>query len=269
MLNWLRGKKSADALPTYSKLKGLPSANLPDEAEVVAARWEEIEKELLEIVRRHAEDAPMFSLVLIAQQQVLMAGDPEGGQCLLTFGSPFRAADYVRTLFSGMHPQFGGSSPSQLLGLLGKLRELGVDRFTIDRCPRCPPSTAFTQIGSSGMQAPDDLIKVWATGEAIQMARLELYVERAREWAHAGRLEAARDLALVSVGHVHFEDPRPHLLLGQLAVVLGDRRLLQEARTFLNYFGFATWERRLDEVERAGGCDFSTDEWTRRPARHG
>src|SRR5207247_4336130 len=129
-------------------------------------------------------------------------------------------------------------------------RRSGVDGFTIDPCPRCPPSTRITRIGSHSLRVPGDVIRVWAIGESIQAARIEFYVVRALEWSREGRLEAARNLALQSLGHVYFEDPRPHLLLGQLAVVLGDRLLLEEAKAFLHYFGSVLCEQRLEDVER-------------------
>jgi hypothetical protein len=258
MLNWLRSKRNTEALPHYSGLNALPSPDFPDESEAVAARHGVIARELLESARRPPDDAPFLTEVLVADQGVLTVPHSGGGQCLLTFGTRFRAADYVRTLFTtGSRAQLVSSSASQLVRMLGDPRESGVDSFTIDRCPRCPPSTEFLKIDSRSMRLPADVIKVWAIGESIQVARIEFYVERALEWARDGRLEAARDLALECVGHVFFEDPRPHLLLGQLAVVLGDRRLLQEAKTFLHYFGFVSWERQLEDVERVGICDFS------------
>ena len=257
MLNWLRSRRRTEALPHYSGLKSLPSPELSDECEAVELRRGAIERQLLDSARRPADDAPLFTELLITGQGVVTIPDAgRGGQCLLTFGTRFRAADYVRTL-SGPYVQYASSSPSQLVRMLSDLRESGVDGFTIDPCPRCPPSTMVTKIGSRSMRVPADVIKVWAIGESIQLARMEFYIGRALEWAREGRLEAARELALESVGHVHFEDPRPHLMLGQLAVVLGDRQLLKEARSFLRYFGFISSERILDDVERLGTCDFS------------
>ena len=258
MLSWLGSKRNAEALPHYSGLKGLPSPELPDEPQAVAARHGAIERELLDSARRPPDDSPLLTELLITDQGVVTIPDSGGGECLLTFGTRFRAADYVRTNFtSGARIRFASSSPLQAVRMLGGLRELGVDGFTIDPCARCPPSTKLTKIGSSSIRVPADLITVWAIGEAIQVARIEFYVGRALEWARDGRLEAARDLALKSVGHVYFEDPRPHLLLGRLAVVLRDRLLLQEARAFLHYFGFVSWERKLEDIESHGIYDFS------------
>ena len=63
---------------------------------------------------------------------------------------------------------------------------------------------------------------------------VELYVEYALKAARTGQLEAALDVALETVGHVSVEDPRPHLLIGELAVLLRDPTLLQERRRFFD-----------------------------------
>ena len=258
MLNWLRGKKRTAAVPDYSSLKGLPSPALPDESEAVEARRGAIERELLHSSRRPPDDAPLLTKLLVANHGAWTISDSDGEECLLTFGTRFRAADFIRAVVTpGPRPEPVSTSPSQFVRMLGDLRKSGVDSFTIDPCPRCPPSTRITGIRSHSLRVPGDVIRVWAIGESIQSARIEFYVGRALEWARDGRLEAARDLALKSVGHVYFEDPRPHLLLGQLAVVLGDRLLLEEAKAFLHYFGSVSWEQRLEDVERIGTCDFS------------
>ena len=46
-------------------------------------------------------------------------------------------------------------------------------------------------------------------------------------------------------GTLSLEDPRPHLLLGELAVMLRDRTLLHEARTFLRFLKHESWEQKL------------------------
>jgi hypothetical protein len=55
------------------------------------------------------------------------------------------------------------------------------------------------------------------------------------------------------------EDPRLLLLLllGQVAIRLGDRRLLGEAKAFLDFFNFEPWRRKLGEVEESGVLDFA------------
>ena len=63
-------------------------------------------------------------------------------------------------------------------------------------------------------------------------------------------------MVLETVAHVSLEDPRAHLLLGQIAVALQDQALLREAKAFLQFFQLDSWERRLDEVVRARSPDF-------------
>ena len=93
--------------------------------------------------------------------------------------------------------------------------------------------------------------------EESELARAELYFTHALESARAGLLELARDVALEAVGHVTMEDPRLLLLLGQVAIRLGDRRLLGEAKAFLDFFNFEPWRRKLGEVEESGVLDFA------------
>ena len=104
------------------------------------------------------------------------------------------------------------------------------------------------------------MVTIWAIGKAIELGWAELYLAYALESVRSGRLEAARDVALETVGHVTMEDPRLHLLLGRIAVGLEDRVLLREAREFLRFFRLSTWERKLDEIERSGSADFTGPE---------
>jgi hypothetical protein len=64
-------------------------------------------------------------------------------------------------------------------------------------------------------------------------------------------------VALETVGHVTFEDPRPHLLLGQLGVELRDAVLVREARACLRSLKFHRWQQKLDEAVTAGSSDFA------------
>jgi hypothetical protein len=101
-----------------------------------------------------------------------------------------------------------------------------------------------------------DAVALWAISKASERARLDLHVDYTIESARRGRFETARDVALETVGHVSVEDPRPHLLLGQLAIALGDRRLLAEARTFLQALKFDDWLQHLDGLAQAGVSGF-------------
>jgi hypothetical protein len=107
------------------------------------------------------------------------------------------------------------------------------------------------------MRTPGDVITVWAIQKASEILRAELYLAYASGLARRGQLDAARDVALETVGHVTMENPRVHLLLGQLAVGLGDRPLLREAKTCLRVFGFQQWEEKLDRVVKSGSPDYA------------
>jgi len=95
--------------------------------------------------------------------------------------------------------------------------------------------------------------------EATEFARLDLYLDHARVAARAGQLDVARNVAFETVGHVSLEDPRAHMLLGQIAVALRDRRLFREAKGFLQFLRLGAWERRLDEASRSGTPDFELE----------
>jgi hypothetical protein len=114
----------------------------------------------------------------------------------------------------------------------------------------------FTVTGIRSLETPADLLVLWAIHKATEAARLELYLAYALRSAKAGHVEAARDVALEAVGHVNLEDPRPHLLLGELAVALGDRRLLQDAQRFLRFFEHEPWEQKLAVAVKSGEALF-------------
>ena len=118
------------------------------------------------------------------------------------------------------------------------------------------PRSTFAATAIRSLKTPADLGVLWTIHKASEMARLELYVAHALRSARAGQLEAARDVALESVGHVSLEDPRPHLLLGRLAVVLRDRTLLEEARRFLAYFNHESSARKLALTVESGHALF-------------
>jgi hypothetical protein len=71
-------------------------------------------------------------------------------------------------------------------------------------------------------------------------------------------MEVARDVALQVVGHVTPDNPSTHLLLGQVAVALGDRTLLREARAFLTFLRKDAMLHRLEQAEQAGTPDFAS-----------
>jgi len=137
--------------------------------------------------------------------------------------------------------------------MLRDLRANGIERFTIDRCPRCDIVTAF---GSTSVTTGERAVEAWSIFKATELARLDLYLTHASGSARAGQLDVARDVALETVAHVSLEDSRVHLLLGQIAVALRDHELLREARSFLQFLEADLCERGLDEAVRSGSPSF-------------
>lgn len=148
-----------------------------------------------------------------------------------------------------------GSNSIQFLQIARDFEESGIEYIT-DRCPRCS-NVSISAIGINSIKAPDDPVVLWAISKAGELARAELYSSFALESARAGKLELARDVAMEAVGHVTMEDPRLHLLLGRIAIVLGDGRLLRDAKAFLEFFGMDSWRRKLSQIEESGTADFA------------
>jgi hypothetical protein len=243
-----------DELPGYSALRGRPSRGLPTDFAPEAgldARSEALVEPLLEKHRREGEAKPLF-VELIAGKGVVTFPLPDGGQCLPIFTSTVRAADYARTLLPKQHVGYLTTTPQQLRRMLRDLHEV-VGSFTLDRCPRCGKFAVFA---NDLTRTADDAVQLWAIVKAGQVARQDAFVAYAVQAARAGRLEAARDVALQAAAHVTLEDPRIHLLLGQLALGLGDEVLLREAKAFLAVLGLEEWERQLDSDVKAGSPDF-------------
>ena len=262
MLDWLRRRRKPGELPEYSAVRSVPTRELPPDltakeaSESFSAQREVIQRSLREPPRRPPAESPLFVELLTNNETGLLTitcpGD--GARCLPIFSSPVRAADYVRTLLvSGPSVTYLSSSPLQLVGMLRDARKLNIETFTLDCCPRCD---VFTMLGSASVTTADVAISCWSVWKATELARLDLYLDHARTLALAGRLDVARDVALETVSHVSVEDPRAHLLLGQIAVALRNRRLLGEAQAFLRFLQLDSWERKLDQVIESGSPDF-------------
>ncbi len=261
VLGWLRGK-TREVLPEYSAVRRTPNRGLPSDladAErglAFAAQRQEIERSLREPPRRPQAERPLFvELLGTGQGGVMTMTLPESGApCLPIFSTPFRAADYIRTVhLPGARVRYLSSSPLEVVKMLRDLRRMRIDEFALDPCPRC---SGFTIIASKSVKTADEAIDIWCIWKATELARMDLYLDHARASARAGQLEVARDVAYETVAHVNFEDPRAHLLLGEIAVSVRDRTLLREARRFLQFFGLDSWERRLDTAIRSGSPDF-------------
>ncbi len=266
MLNWLTGKRNRKELPEYSALRAIPTRGVPPDlaaaegSESFATSRENLERELRKLPRRPLDDESLFMELLEANGSgvVTITLPDHGGRCLPVFSTPFRAFDYVQTLLaSGPSVRYLSSSPLKLVQMLHDNEAIGIKTLALDRCPRCP---VFTTVGTP--KTSDDLIGLWSIFKATQLTRGNLYFSYALESARAGRIEIALDVALETVGHVNLEDPRPHLLLGQVAVKLRDRELLREAKSFLQFFKLERLERKLDQVVQSGSPDFEDPAWT-------
>jgi hypothetical protein len=174
------------------------------------------------------------------------------------FSSPFRAADYVRTLLaSGPSVVYLSSSPLELVAMFRDLREVGIDEFTLDRCPRCE---SFCAVSTASMTTADDVINCWSVFKSVEFARMEQFLEYAEAAARAEQFYTARDVLLEASVHIGIEDPRLHFSLGQVAVALYDSELLHEAKTFLRFFKLESWERRLNQLGRSRDYDFFVED---------
>jgi hypothetical protein len=251
------------SLPEYSRVRKTPNRGLPadlaakEESGEHLDQREVIQRSLLDPSRRPQLDDPLFvGLLGVQEAGVLTIKLPrKGGSCLPIFSSPIRAADYVRTLLAaGPSVKYLSSSPRQLVEMLRDLRRGGIEQLTLDRCPRCDIFTAF---GSASLTTADRVVETWSIVKATELARLDLYLSYTLASARAGQLDVARDVALETVAHVSLEDPRAHLLLGQIAVALRDHELFREARSFLQFLKLDPWESKLDEAARSGSPDFS------------
>jgi hypothetical protein len=262
MLKWLFRHKKTEELPHYSALKATPTRCLlppevreNEESQSFNARRETLEQALLNPDQRLPIEAPLFTELLADEGIVTITLPNDGAHCMPVFSTAFRAADYIRTLMNqGPRAKYLSSSPLQFVHMLRDLEGSGIERLTLDRCPRC---SIITVIDSSAIKVPDDAVRIWAIIKSGELARAELYFTHALEYAQTGFLELARDVALEAVGHVTMEDPHLHLLLGEVAIGLGDRRLLGEAKTFLDFFNFEQCRRKLSQVEESGAPDFA------------
>lgn len=228
-------------MPEYSALRETPTRGLPfdltqqESTQEHRDRQDEIARWLCEPPRRPEIESPLFIEILdLKQQSFPTIENPEDGSlCLPVFTTPFRASDYVRTLLdSSRSLSYLSSSPRELVRMLQDLREVGVEKFVLDRCPRC---NFFCAIHSASITTADKAIECWSIMKATKLARLELYLRHAQTSARTGELFASRDVLLETAGHVSFDDPRVHVLLGQVAVALHDWDLLREAKPFYSF----------------------------------
>lgn len=261
MFNWLRRDRTNQTVPEYSGARELPSRRLPSGCseqqahEAFSARCELIQRWLCESSRRPLDESPLFVEILTGNSQsVVTIERTKGLHCMPVFSSPFRAADYVRTfLATGPPVAYVSSTPLELLAMCRDLRQVGIDEFTLDRCPRCE---AFCTISTASMNTTDDVINCWSIIKSIELARLEQFLEYAQTASGAQQFYTARDVLLEAAVHVTVEDPRLHLALGRIALALYDSELFHEAKSFLRFFKLKSWERRLDQLTHTPGFSY-------------
>jgi hypothetical protein len=244
-------------VPHYSR----PPHGVPEElgqqvqSEGFSTRRATIERELLESASPTASSRPLLITFLIDDGVVTIPKRAAGGPCLPAFSTPLAAADYEQTLLrAGPRVRYLASTPTQFVQMLHGLEAAGVESFTIDRCPRCPIFVCFE---SAAIESAEDVVKLWANGRATVLAMADSYHAYSLQAARAGRLELARDVSLDAVSYVTLEDPRFHLLLGQIAAALRDAVLLAEAKAFLRFLELPRWEQKLAQAEKSGTPDFT------------
>ena len=255
MFDWLRNRTKNQTTPEYSGAREIPSRGIPCRSEQQAheafnARSDTIQRWLCESPRRPQVESPLFVEILTDNSRsVLTIERTKGSHCMPVFSSPFRAADYVRTLLaSGPSVAYLSSSPLELLAMFRDLREVGIDEFTLDRCPRCE---VFCAISTASVTTTDDVINCWSICKSIELARLEDFLNYSQAAARAEQFYTARDALLEAAAHVSAEDPRLHWSLGQVALALYDSKLFKEAKTFLRFFKFNSWDHRLDQIAQS------------------
>lgn len=251
MFEWLRRRPPEQGLPEYAALRAIPTRGLP--AALVALESSQDHQRHCEALHEHLRQPPHRPnagdpfLVSFAPEagDVLTMPRPDGSHSLLVFSSPFRARDYARThLAKQPAVQYRLSSAAECAAMLNDLRGAGLGSITLDRCPRCDVVVTFK---TPPTVAASDVLSIWSIGKGTQLARTELYLGFAREAARSGSSDVARDMALEAIGHVTMEDARLHLLLGKLGLALGDRALLRDAQSFLEYFRVNNWQHQLRE----------------------
>ena len=263
MFDWLRHRSKNQTMPEYSGSRGVPSRGIPcgrpeqEAHDALSARCDSIQRWLCESPRRPKVERPLFvELVSDNAQKVVTIERTKGSHCMSVFSSPFRAADYVRTLLaSGPPVAYLTSSPLELLAMFRDLREVGIDQFTLDRCPRCE---AYCAISTTSVTTTDDVINCWSIHKSMKLARLEQFLKYAQTAARAEQFYTARDVLLEAAVHVDAEDPRLHWAMGQVAVALYDSELLGEAKSFFRFFKLNSWASQLDQIAQSRwlDCDF-------------
>src|SRR5207245_6455871 len=108
------------------------------QSDAFTARRKEFQRDILDSAEHPRDDFTLFIVLLIDRRPVTISVPESSAQSLFVFSTRVHAHDYVRTLLtSAPRVQHDGATPSQLVGLLRTLKQVGIDSFTVDHCPRC------------------------------------------------------------------------------------------------------------------------------------
>jgi serine/threonine protein kinase len=246
---------SGQRIPTYERLVERPTRQMParlladEQGDAFGQRADAMRLRLLS-GDQPTETTPLFFALAQTPTAAVSVNLPNGGFGLLLFTSLFRTLDYGTHQLSQQSLGIQAVSPAELIGMVAQRGRSSVRSLVLDRCPRC---SIFVTVEAESLRTPQRAIDWWANTKVLQHARLELYYDYAKAAAAAGDLELAREIGLEIVGHVDAEDPRPHALLGRLAIDLGDSRLLRDARGYLQFLKWAALADSLVSTAIARG----------------
>jgi hypothetical protein len=239
-LNSGKDSQFGSGLPYYTALdRGSLGQNrrdfsdLEDSPEMDRLRAE-FESELLSPPGRPPEGKPLLTS-LLGPSGVFTFKRPNSRPCLLSFSTPFRAGEYARIHAGSLQLQLKYliSSPQEFVRMLGDLRRSGtLESFALDVCPHCK---AFPAYDTNSRLTPEGVVKIWAIHKSGEFARESLYFARAKKALERGNFQEAKETALEAIQHITSESPRLHLLVGKIALCLGEKDLLAKARTFLEF----------------------------------
>ena len=258
MWRW-RSSTKKDDFPSYSLLKAVPCRGLPQKLadRENSAEYREGRDRIESDLFAHACDESMsgFATFLKAGDGLLQLQLPDfSGGCLLVFSTVLRAADYARVQAPEKKFEYFCSSPEQVVSVVAHFREhAAVSHVALDRCPRC---NVFAALNAPALDSSTKVVHAWKISQATEIARCNLYLDYAQTAARAGQFLVARDVALELVGHVTVEDPRVHLLLGKLAIALGDKSLLQQAQSFLTFLRQTAAVEELQDAKKRKRAQF-------------
>ncbi|MFN8589025.1 MAG: hypothetical protein U0704_14635 [Candidatus Eisenbacteria bacterium] len=246
-------------VPLYAALLAQPVRALPAslQANEESAEFAEFQgkwQERLRTGKRPGEDVPAITTLAAGQNLATFAMPDTGERAALFFSSPLRAADYKDHMGrDGAGAEIPMLTMTGFLQMLRDLEGAGVKHFAFDRCPRCT-GAAVAETGT--VQSPDDAWAARCRYKGAEIAREKLYFEFALDASRAGHLEEAREVALHAIGHITFEDPNMHLLLGQVGVALADTALASDALAMLRFLKAEPYAAKLSTVMEIGAADF-------------